>query len=75
MNNGAWFFVEPRINAILKETHGSLISYAGRKPSAATATGEFYYLYNKINYEILGSGKRHVKELDEFLAQAFGEKH
>jgi len=40
-NNGAWFFVEPLIEECLAEakTGPARAIYAGRKASAATATG------------------------------------
>jgi len=58
-NHGAWSFVEPRINTLLKEKGLEYVTYSGRKPSAATATG---------------AHKIHAKELEKFLADAFGEK-
>ncbi|XP_067671132.1 2-oxoglutarate dehydrogenase complex component E1-like [Haliotis asinina] len=39
-NMGAWFYVEPRINTILKKINSSVdLEYAGRCASAAAATG------------------------------------
>ena len=40
-NMGAWAYVEPRIATATREINKKEIraSYAGRKPSAATATG------------------------------------
>jgi len=57
-NSGAWFFVETRVNALLQEKGRDRIVYTGRKPCAATSTG---------------SHKAHVKELEKFLAEAYGE--
>lgn len=39
MNMGAWTFLQPRLDEIL--TAGQSLRYAGRKPSASTATGSF----------------------------------
>jgi len=59
-NQGAWAFVEPRLNILLKEKKISEVTYSGRKPSASTATG---------------SQNVHVKELEKLLASAFGEQN
>jgi 2-oxoglutarate dehydrogenase E1 component len=37
-NAGAWFWCQPRVNTMLKES-GRSVSYAGREPMAAPATG------------------------------------
>jgi 2-oxoglutarate dehydrogenase complex dehydrogenase (E1) component-like enzyme len=59
MNQGAWSYVKPRIDALLNYAGMSdraKTSYVGRPPSSASATG----LY-----------KVHEKELEEFLTLAF----
>ncbi|MGQ7793911.1 2-oxoglutarate dehydrogenase E1 component [Faunimonas sp. B44] len=58
-NMGSWFFVEPRIRAVLdmiKAPHRAL-RYAGRAASAATATGLM---------------SKHLKQRDQFLEEALG---
>jgi len=42
LNAGAWSFVQPRMETLLKETkhhQGKVVRYAGRNPSASVATG------------------------------------
>jgi len=58
-NNGAWFFVEPVIEACLAKAGGAAKrpQYAGRAPAAATATG---------------LAKRHAAEQAALVAQALG---
>lgn len=58
-NQGAWNYVEPRIEtALTHSTHhlGGRPCYVGRKPSASTATGDKTI---------------HKRELKEFLTTAF----
>ena len=60
LNAGAWSFVQPRFETLLKQndTHaGKHVKYAGRAPSASVATG-------------LKSA--HIKEEEELLSQALG---
>jgi 2-oxoglutarate dehydrogenase E1 component len=60
MNMGCWTHAEPRIETALKHSKhhaGKRVSYVGREPSAAVATG------NK---------KQHVKEEAEIVKNAFG---
>jgi 2-oxoglutarate dehydrogenase E1 component len=56
---GCWTFVQPRISTATRTINGKEIrpSYAGRKPSAATATG-------------LGA-RAHNAEQAEFMEAAF----
>jgi 2-oxoglutarate dehydrogenase E1 component len=59
MNMGAWAYAQPNIDRVLdylKATKAN-VSYAGRNPSASTATGLM---------------SRHLKELKEFLEAALG---
>ncbi len=58
-NNGAWFFVEPLIEACLSEAgkSGMRPRYAGRAPSASPATG---------------LAKRHSAEQAALIAEALG---
>jgi 2-oxoglutarate dehydrogenase E1 component len=57
-NNGAWFFVEPFIEACLQESgHGLRPRYAGRAAAASPATG---------------LAKRHVAEQSALIASALG---
>jgi 2-oxoglutarate dehydrogenase E1 component len=59
MNMGAWTYAQPNIDRVLdylKATNAN-VSYAGRHPSASTATGLM---------------SRHLKELKEFLEVALG---
>ena len=59
MNAGAWSYVQPRMITALKITqyHSRAdLFYAGREPSASTATG------NK---------KQHVQEEKDFVSLAF----
>ena len=58
-NNGAWFFVEPLIEACLAEAGkaGMRPIYAGRAPSASPATG---------------LAKRHAAEQAALIAEALG---
>jgi 2-oxoglutarate dehydrogenase E1 component len=58
-NNGAWFFVEPLIHDCLSEAGNTPLRarYAGRKASAATATG---------------LAKRHMAEQAALVADALG---
>ena len=58
-NNGAWFFVEPLIEACLTEAgkSGMRPIYAGRASSASPATG---------------LAKRHAAEQEALIAQALG---
>ena len=59
MNMGAWTYAQPNIDRVLdylKATNAK-VSYAGRHPSASTATGLM---------------SRHLKELKEFLEAALG---
>jgi 2-oxoglutarate dehydrogenase E1 component len=59
MNMGAWTYAQPNIDRVLdylKATNAN-VSYAGRNPSASTATGLM---------------SRHLKELKEFLETALG---
>ena len=55
-NFGAYSFVQPRANVILKEHEFDTISYVGRAISATTATG---------------SNKQHKLELAQLLKEAF----
>lgn len=60
LNNGAWTYVGPRIYTAGKETkhhQGKYPLYAGREPTSSVATG------SKI---------QHKKEIEAFLATAFG---
>jgi 2-oxoglutarate dehydrogenase E1 component len=62
LNAGAWLFTQPRIETLLNATEHhdrKHVLYAGRNPSASTATGL------KAN---------HVKEEQEFLEAAFSVK-
>jgi len=56
-NNGAWSFVREMIDELLAE-RGMRVQYAGRPPSAATATG---------------LAKRHAAEQQVLVAAALGE--
>ena len=59
MNMGAWTYAQPNIDRVLdylKATNAK-VSYAGRNPSASTATGLM---------------SRHLKELKDFLEVALG---
>jgi 2-oxoglutarate dehydrogenase E1 component len=58
-NNGSWFFVEPLIEEVLATLGGKPTRplYAGRKASAATATG---------------LAKNHVKQQAALVAEALG---
>ncbi|HLV06060.1 MAG TPA: 2-oxoglutarate dehydrogenase E1 component [Croceibacterium sp.] len=60
-NNGAWFFVEGRIEAALREAghSGMRPSYAGRQASASPATG---------------LASRHAEEQQALVAEALGLK-
>jgi 2-oxoglutarate dehydrogenase E1 component len=60
-NNGAWFFVEPLIEEVLKEAKAkpARASYAGRAASAATATGLM---------------RKHVEQQKALVAAALGHK-
>ena len=56
MNQGYWHYVEPKLRNILKEVKRTPeVHYAGRAPSASTATGY---------------GKVHEAELKHFLHEA-----
>lgn len=58
LNAGAWSFVRPRMETVLRETsmHGDkVIKYAGRAPSASVATG---------------TKSAHIKEEQDFLNAA-----
>lgn len=58
LNQGAWAYVDPRIETALGKTashEGSRPAYTGRLASAATSTGNKY---------------AHIRELHEFLAEA-----
>ncbi|SFS03672.1 2-oxoglutarate dehydrogenase E1 component [Sphingomonas jatrophae] len=59
-NNGAWFFVEPLIEACLAQAAGPVrrARYAGRKASAATATG---------------LARKHAEQQQALVAEALGE--
>ena len=60
LNAGAWSFVQPRMETVLKETNyhgGKNIQYAGRPPSASVATG---------------IKAAHVKEEQDLLNTALG---
>jgi len=56
-NMGAWFYVAPRINRVLMKVERPAVEYAGRAPSASTATGH------------LGA---HNREYAAFMDEAFG---
>jgi 2-oxoglutarate dehydrogenase E1 component len=58
LNMGAWSFVQPRFNTLLKETihNGKDVRYAGRDPSASVAAG---------------SKAMHVSEENAFVADVF----
>ena len=58
-NNGAWSFVEPLIEEVLTQAGAGAARarYAGRRASAATATGLM---------------KNHAKQLQAFVAEALG---
>jgi 2-oxoglutarate dehydrogenase E1 component len=60
-NNGSWFFVEPLIEDCLTEagTGPARAIYAGRAPSAATATG---------------LARKHVAQQKALVAEALGHK-
>src|SRR5690554_1373120 len=60
-NNGAWFFVENRIEAALRDSghHGMRPSYAGRDPAASPATG---------------LASRHKEQQEALVAEALGLK-
>ncbi|KAK4701567.1 hypothetical protein P7C70_g4663, partial [Phenoliferia sp. Uapishka_3] len=64
INNGAWQYMQPRIETAMRETehHKSKRIYvAGREPTSSVATG---------------SKKQHAKEIQDFLDQSFDlEKH
>jgi len=56
---GAWSFIQPRMNSLVRQYFGSWkidVSYAGRPPSSAAATG-----YKSI----------HDEELANLLKKAF----
>jgi 2-oxoglutarate dehydrogenase E1 component len=55
-NMGAWGFIQPRFNSLLKREHKG-IKYAGRKPSASPATGNKY---------------THINEQKQVIADVFG---
>ena len=60
LNAGAWSFVQPRMETVLKETNyhnDKNIDYAGRPPSASVATG---------------IKAAHVKEEQDLLNAALG---
>ncbi|MGB9142231.1 MAG: 2-oxoglutarate dehydrogenase E1 component [Aestuariivirga sp.] len=59
MNMGAWTYVQPNIDRVLDymKAKNAAVSYAGRNPSASTATGLM---------------SRHLKELKDFLDVALG---
>ncbi|KAI5821384.1 thiamine diphosphate-binding protein [Pyronema omphalodes] len=61
LNAGAWSYVQPRLDVILRESSkhaNKQVRYAGRAPSASVATG---------------LKKNHVKEELELLKQALGQ--
>ena len=60
-NNGAWFFVENRIEAALRDSghQGMRPSYAGRDPAASPATG---------------LASRHKEQQEALVAEALGLK-
>src|SRR5690606_41606416 len=60
-NNGAWFFVEARIEAALREAGHETMRpvYAGRDPAAPPATG---------------LASRHKEQQEALVAQALGFK-
>ena len=59
MNMGAWTYAQPNIDRVLDymKAKNAAVSYAGRNPSASTATGLM---------------SRHLKELKDFLDVALG---
>jgi 2-oxoglutarate dehydrogenase E1 component len=59
INNGAWTYVQPRLETAMRETkHHSnrRVYYAGRGPTSSVATG---------------SKKQHALEIEQFLEAAF----
>ena len=64
-NMGAWSFVQPRMDTVLEDIHGDSwtrdkrVSFVGRAPAAATATG-------------LGA-RAHNAEQEGIMTRAFGE--
>jgi 2-oxoglutarate dehydrogenase E1 component len=60
-NNGAWFFVAPLLEDCLAEVGGKVARarYAGRRPSAATATG---------------LARKHAEQQAALVAEALGHQ-
>lgn len=60
MNQGCWNYVEPRINNLLQQKgfNGKRVSYVGRNPSSASATGHHH---------------THDKELHALLKDSFNK--
>ncbi|BGP18283.1 hypothetical protein JCM10213_008455 [Rhodosporidiobolus nylandii] len=59
INNGAWTYVQPRIETALRETEHHKtrrVYFAGRPPTSSVATG---------------SKKQHALEIEQFLEEAF----
>jgi 2-oxoglutarate dehydrogenase E1 component len=65
-NMGAWSFVQPRFDTLMEDVSGELVprearlTYVGRSPAAATATG-------------LGA-RAHNAEQEKIMVESFGEK-
>mmetsp|Transcript_17393 Transcript_17393/g.15304 ORF Transcript_17393/g.15304 Transcript_17393/m.15304 type:complete len:886 (+) Transcript_17393:459-3116(+) len=57
-NMGAWSFVQPRINEVLKEFKRPNVIYHGRRPSSSAAAGLLKY---------------HFKELEAMLNEVYGK--
>ncbi|EFO25963.2 oxoglutarate dehydrogenase [Loa loa] len=65
-NMGAWGFVHPRLGTLVAK-QGRLLKYAGRKPSAAAATGNKYSHYVELKSLLADALHARKADIDKFI--------